>query len=382
MSASSLLSALPMRPASSRPSVTGRALLAVTLSLVAFGLLSVYSASSYVAQVQGLEDSHYLFQQVSRAGVGLVILAVASVVNYRLYQGLAWPLLGLTVLLLIPMLLPGTEAIAPRINGARRWLDIGVTVQPSELAKISIVLWTAAVAVKKQDRLQSFRYGLLPFLLVVGLVCLLVLLEPHFSATVMIAAVAATVLFTAGARFGHFAMMGAAALPVLWMQVMGSGYRMARVTAFMNPDSTAAAGGYQLKQSLMAVGSGGIFGVGFGRSSLKMSYLPEPQNDFIFSIIAEEWGFVGAAVVILLFLAWALLGLRIARAAPDLYGRLVAVGITALVAFAAFGHIGVALGLLPTTGINLPFISAGGTNLILMLGMTGILLNVSKGGRA
>lgn len=382
MSASTLLSALPMRPASSRPSVAGRALLAVTLSLVAFGLLSVYSASSYVAQVQGLEDSHYLFQQVSRAGVGLVILVVASVVNYRLYQRLAWPLLGLTVLLLIPMLLPGTEAIAPRINGARRWLDVGVTVQPSELAKISVVLWTAAVAVKKQDRLQSFRYGLLPFLLVVGLVCLLVLLEPHFSATVMIAAVAATVLFTAGARFGHFAMLGAAALPVLWMQVMGSGYRLARVTAFMNPDSTAAAGGYQLKQSLMAVGSGGLFGVGFGRSSLKMSYLPEPQNDFIFSIIAEEWGFVGAAAVILLFLAWALLGLRIARAAPDLYGRLVAVGITALVAFAAFGHIGVALGLLPTTGINLPFISAGGTNLILMLGMTGILLNVSKGGRA
>ncbi|MCL7960607.1 MAG: putative lipid II flippase FtsW [marine benthic group bacterium] len=382
MSASTLLRALPMRPASSRASVAGRALLAVTLSLVAFGLLSVYSASSYVAQVQGLEDSHYLFQQVSRAGVGLVILAVASVVNYRLYQRLAWPLLGLTVLLLIPMILPGTEAIAPRINGARRWLDIGVTVQPSELAKITVVLWTAAVAVKKQDRLQSFRYGLLPFLLVVGLVCLLVLLEPHFSATVMIAAVAATVLFAAGARFGHFAMLGAAALPVLWMQVAGSGYRMARVTAFMNPDSTAAAGGYQLKQSLMAVGSGGLFGVGFGRSSLKMSYLPEPQNDFIFSIIAEEWGFVGAAAVILLFLVWALLGLRVARAAPDLYGRLVAVGITALVAFAAFGHIGVALGLLPTTGINLPFISAGGTNLILMLGMTGILLNVSKGGRA
>ncbi|MCK5488990.1 MAG: cell division protein FtsW [Gemmatimonadetes bacterium] len=382
MSASRLLSVLPMRPASSRPSVTGRALLAVTLSLVAFGLISVYSASSYVAQVQGLEDSHYLFQQVNRAGVGLVILAVASVLNYRLYQGLAWPLLGLTILLLLALILPGTEAIAPRINGARRWLDVGLTVQPSELAKISVVLWTAAIAVKKQDRLHSFRYGLLPFLLVLGLVCLLVLLEPHFSAMVMIAAVAATILFTAGARFGHFVMLGAATLPVLWMQVMGSGYRMARVTAFMNPDSTAATGGYQLKQSLMAVGSGGMFGVGFGRSSLKMSYLPEPQNDFIFSIIAEEWGFVGAAAVILLFLAWALLGLRISRAAPDLYGRLVAVGITALVAFAAFGHIGVALGLLPTTGINLPFISAGGTNLILMLGMTGILLNVSKGGRA
>jgi cell division protein FtsW len=322
-----------MRPASSRPSVTGRALLAVTLSLVAFGLISVYSASSYVAHTQGLEDSHYLFQQLSRAGIGLVVLAVASVVNYRLYQGLAWPLLGLTILLLIVLLLPGTESISPRINGARRWLDLGVTMQPSELAKISVVLWTAAVAVKKQDRLHSF-------------------------------------------------LISAAALPAVWVQVMGNGYRLARVAAFMNPDSTAAAGGYQLKQSLMAVGSGGMFGVGFGRSSLKMSYLPEPQNDFIFSIIAEEWGFVGAAAVIVLFLAWALLGLRISRAAPDLYGRLVAVGITALVAFAAFGHIGVALGLLPTTGINLPFISAGGTNLILMLGTTGILLNVSKGGRA
>jgi cell division protein FtsW len=373
---------LPVRPASSRPSVTGRALLAVTLSLVAFGLISVYSASSYIAQTEGLGDSHYLFQQVSRAGLGLVALVVASFVNYRVYRTLAWPILGITVLLLVLLILPGTEALAPRVNGARRWLDLGVTIQPSELAKISVVLWTAAVAVKKQDRLHSFRYGLLPFLLVLGLVCLLVLLEPHFSATLMIAVVAATILFTAGARFGHFAMLGATALPVLWMQVMGSGYRMARVAAFMNPDSTATAGGYQLKQSLMAVGSGGMFGVGFGRSSLKMSYLPEPQNDFIFAIIAEEWGFIGAAAVILLFLGWALLGLKISRAAPDLYGRLVAVGITALVAFAAFGHIAVALGVMPTTGINLPFISAGGTNLILMLGTTGILLNVSKGGKA
>jgi cell division protein FtsW len=382
VSTSRLLRGFPVRPASSRPSVTGRSLLLVTVSLVVFGLLSVYSASSYVAQLKGLEDSYYLFQQISRAAIGFVVLALASVIDYRLYRRVAWPLLGLTFLFLIVLVLPGTESIAPRVNGARRWLDLGVTVQPSELAKISVVLWTAAVAVKKQDRLHSFRYGLLPFLLVVGLVCVLVLLEPHFSATVMIAAVAATILFTAGARFGHFVALGAAALPVLWVQIMGSGYRMARVTAFMNPDSTAAAGGYQLKQSLMAVGSGGMFGVGFGRSNLKMSYLPEPQNDFIFSIISEEWGFIGAAAVIVLFLAWALLGLRISRSAPDLYGQLVAVGITALVAFAAFGHMGVALGLLPTTGINLPFISAGGTNLILMLGATGILLNVSKGGKA
>ncbi len=364
---------------SSFPSIAGRGLSLVTASLVVFGLLSVYSASSHVALRKGLEDSHYLFQQMSRAGIGLLALGVASIVDYRVYRRLAWPILGFTVLLLASLILPGTESIAPRVNGARRWLDLGLSVQPSELAKISVVLWTAAIAVKKQDRLLDFRHGLLPCLLIVGFVCLLVLLQPHFSAAVMIAAAAATVLFTAGARVRHFAALAAAALPVVWLQIAGSGYRLARVTAFLHPDSTAAEGGYQLNQSLIAVGSGGMLGVGFGRSSLKMSYLPEPQNDFIFSIIAEEWGFVGAAAIIILFLVWALLGLRISRSASDPYGRLVAVGITTLVALGAFAHIGVALGLLPTTGVNLPFISAGGTNLILMLGATGILLNVSKG---
>jgi cell division protein FtsW len=361
--------------------VAGRALLGVTAVLVVFGLVSVYSASSHVAQLEGLGDAHYLFQQMSRAGLGVLALFVAGLIDYRLYRRLAWPIIAMTVALLTLLLLPWTEAIAPRINGARRWLDLGVTIQPSELAKFSVVLWTAAIAVRKQDRLHDFRHGLLPCLLVIGFVCLLVLLQPHFSATVLIAVAASAVLFTAGARLAHFAALVAAALPVVWMQIAGSGYRLARLTAFLNPDSTAAAGGYQLKQSLIAVGSGGLFGVGFGRSSLKMSYLPEPQNDFIFSIIAEEWGFIGATAVIVLFFAWALLGLRIARSAPDLYGRLVAVGITALVASAAFGHMGVALGLLPTTGVNLPFISAGGTSLILTLGATGILLNVSKGGR-
>jgi cell division protein FtsW len=362
--------------------MAGRGLLLVTAALVGFGLLSVYSASTFVAHTRGLQDHHYLFQQISRAGIGLLVLLAASLVDYRLYRRLAWPILILAVILLVPLLLPWTESIAPRVNGARRWLDLGVTVQPSELAKIAIVIWAAALAVKKQNRLHSFRYGLLPFLLVVGLVCLLVLLEPHFSAAMMIAAVVGAVLFTAGARLGHFALLAIVSLPIVLSQIVGAGYRWRRVAAFLDPQAAAATGGYQLKQSLIAVGSGGLFGVGFGKSSLKMAYLPEPQNDFIFSIIAEEWGFLGAAAVIGLFLAWAVLGLRIARRAPDLFGRLLVVGITCLVALAAFGHIGVALGLLPTTGINLPFISAGGTNLVLMLGATGILLNVSKRGRA
>ncbi|MGD8496558.1 MAG: putative peptidoglycan glycosyltransferase FtsW [Gemmatimonadales bacterium] len=378
------LRGFPVRP-SSGASMPGRALFGLTVLFVLFGLLSVYSAGSYVAHAQGLDDGHFVFGQASRAAIGLLALTVASVVDYRIYQKLAWPILGLAVLLLIPLVLPGTQAIAPEWNGARRWLTLGVTVQPSELAKLAVVAWTAAIAVKKQDKLHDFREGVLPILLVVAGVCLLVLLEPHFSAALWIAVLAATILFVAGARLTHFALGVAAVVPVGVLAALASDYRRARIAAFIStfvdPSSVAATSGYQLRQSMIAIGSGGLMGVGFGRSSLKMEYLPEPQNDFIFSIISEEWGFIGAALLIALFVAWTLLGLRIARNAPDMYGRLLAVGITALVSLSAFAHMGVALGLLPTTGVNLPFISAGGTNLILMLGATGILLNVSTAWR-
>ncbi len=374
------LRGFPVRPGSGT-SVAGKALASLTLLFVGFGLLSVYSASSFVAQSEGLQDSHYLFQQVSRAGIGLLVLVVASQVDYRLYRAMAWPILGVAVLLLIPLLLPWTKSIAPTVNGARRWLDLGVTIQPSELAKIAVVMWTSAIAVKKQDRLHDIREGLLPIGLVVGSVCLLVLFEPHFSAALWIAVLAGVILFAAGARLTHFALLGAAMVPVGLLGALSSAYRRERVRAFIatfvDPSSVAASTGYQLHQSMIAIGSGGVTGVGFGRSSLKMSYLPEPQNDFIFSIIAEEWGLIGAVVLISMFVAWTLIGIHIARNAPDVYGRLLAVGITALVSLSAFAHMGVALGLLPTTGVNLPFISAGGTSLILMLGATGILLNVS-----
>jgi cell division protein FtsW len=378
MKSGGLLRGFPALPTGRRASLAGRGLLVVTFLLVSFGLISVYSASSYVAHAEGLQDSHYFFRQLSRAGVGALVLLTASLVDYRILRKLAWPILIAAVILLLPLLLPGTESIAPRWNGARRWLRLGVSVQPSELAKIAIVIWTASLAVKKQNRLHSFRHGLLPFLLIVGPVCLLVLLEPHFSAALMIAALAGVVLFTAGARIGHFALLAVACLPLAWSQIMTAGYRSARLAAFLDPEAAASTGGYQLQQSLIAVGSGGLFGVGFGKSGLKMAFLPEPQNDFIFSIIAEEWGFAGAVAVIGLFLVWALFGLRIARGARDLFGRLLAVGITSLVVLAAFGHIGVSLGVFPTTGVNLPFISAGGTNIVLMLGATGILLSVSK----
>lgn len=358
-------------------STAGRGLLTVTSILVGFGLISVYSASSFVAHANGLPDSHYLIGQLSRATLGGLCLAVASMIDYRAYRHIAWPLLVVSIVLLVPLLLPGTESIAPRLNGARRWLRLGFTFQPSEIAKIAVVIWTASLAVKKQEQLREFKKGLLPFLLVVGLVTLLVLMEPHMSAAMIIAASSGVILFTAGCRLTHVAGLALAAIPLVWYQIAGTGYRASRVAAFLDPGSGSSGVGYQLQQSLIAVGSGGLFGVGFGESSQKLAYLPEPQNDFIFAIIAEEWGFIGSALVIGLFVVWSLLALRIAREAPDPFGRLLATGIAALVFIAAFGHMGVTLGLLPTTGVNLPFVSAGGTNLVLMLGATGILTNIS-----
>ena len=372
------LRGFPVRPSADTPSASGRGLLVSTLVLMGFGLLSVYSASSYVAQQAGRPDTYYLFQQASRAGIGCVAMAFASVIDYRIYRRLAWPILGLTALLLVPMLIPGTEAIAPRINGARRWLDLGLRIQPSEFVKLAVVIWTAALAVKKQPVLGDFREGMLPFLVVIGPICLLILLEPHFSAAMWVAMLAGTVLFAAGARIRHFAALGGAVAAVAITQILAAQYRLARVTAFLDPESAASAGGYQLKQSLIAIGSGGLTGVGFGRSTTKMQFLPEPQNDFIFSIISEEWGFLGAVFVIGLFAVWAHFGFRIARSAPDLFGRLLATGLTAGVALSAFAHIAIALGLLPTTGVNLPFVSAGGTNLVIALGTAGILLNISS----
>ncbi len=360
------------------PAWVRRGLLAISAMLVLFGLLSVYSASSFVAGARGLPDSYFLVQQLGHAVVGGVALLVASFIDYRRYRALAWPLLAAAAALLVLLVLPWTTSIAPPVNGTRRWLQVfGVAFQPSELAKVAVVVWTAALAVKKQDRLRSLRHGLLPFLLVLGPVLLLILIEPHLSATLITAALILIVLFAAGARIGHFLLLGVAGIPLLWSRVTQTGYQLERILAFLNPGLDAQGVGYQLEQSIIAVGSGGVFGVGFGESTQKLYYLPEPQNDFIYPIIAEEWGLVGAVSLLVLFLVWTLIGLRIALTAPDLFGRLLAIGLTAIIAVGAFGHMGVTLGLLPTTGVSLPFVSAGGTGLVIAMGVTGVLYNIS-----
>lgn len=353
-------------------------LLAITVFLVLVGLITVYSASSFLAQKQGLPDHYYLRQQASKALVGLLILYVLARLDYRIYRRLAWPLLGMTLLALLLLVLPGTEAIAPARNGARRWLDVGVQVQPSELAKLVMVIWAAALAAKKGERLRSLRWGLAAFGVIYLPVAFLIVLEPDLSSAALIGLLCAIVLFAAGARIGHFILMGLIALPLFWEWIQAASYRMARLVTFLDAGSDPSGVGYQLRQSLIAVGSGGIFGVGYGESAQKYFFLPEPHNDFAFAIIAEEWGIVGVVTVALSIMALGVLGLRIARRAPDVFGFLLAVGLTALIVVSALMHMGVSLGLLPTTGVTFPFISYGGSSLVVSLAAVGILLNVGS----
>jgi cell division protein FtsW len=353
-------------------------LLAVTVFLVVIGLLTVYSASSFLAQKQGLADHYYLQQQATRALVGIVALSVLARLDYRLYRPLAWPLLGLTVLLLLLLVLPGTEAIAPARNGARRWLNVGVQLQPSELAKLTMVIWAAALAAKKGERVRSLRWGLAAFGVVYAVVGFLLMLEPDLSAVALLGLLCAIVLFAAGARIGHFILIGLVSVPIFWELIRSASYRMARLVTFLDAGSDPAGAGYQLTQSLIAVGSGGLFGVGYGESAQKYYFLPEPHNDFAFAIFAEEWGLVGVAVIVIAVAAIGFLGLRIARRAPDAFGFLLGVGLTATIVVSALVHMCVTMGLLPTTGVTFPFLSYGGSSLVVSLSAVGILLNIGS----
>ena len=352
-------------------------LLAVTL--VSVGLVMVYSASAVMAQAQGLAPHHFLLRQMSGAVAGLVALVVAAQLDYRRLRALAWPLLAVTVLLLAAMVLPGSDAIAPATKGARRWLLLGpVRMQPSEVAKLALIIWTAALTVKKQDRLRSLSQGLAPFLVVWGLVGLLILLQPDLSTAVLTLGLAALVAYAGGARPGHFIMLGALALPFLWSAVTRVAYRMERLTAFLDPRADVSDLGYQINQSLIALGSGGLAGRGFGRGQQKFGFLPEPHNDFILAMVGEEWGFLGVAALVLLFVGFALVGYRVARNAADLFGFLLALGITNLVVLQAFMHAAVNLALVPPTGVTLPFISYGRSSLIVSLAGVGILMSVAR----
>ncbi len=348
------------------------------LLLLSFGLVNLYSASSFLAQRQGLPDTFYVLRQAAGAAAGLVLLVVCARFPYTWWRLLAWPLLFVAWVLLLLLVLPWTLEMAPVINGARRWLDLGVVFQPSEFAKLAVIIWTADLAVRKQDRFRGLSRGLLPFLLIWAAILVPVLLQPDLSTAFVIVTVAALVVFAGGARLGHFLFLGLVFAPVALAQ-LGSGFRRDRVLAFQELEAHTTTAGYQVHQSLIAIGSGGWTGVGFGEGRQKFGFLPEPHNDFIFSMIGEEWGLLGVGFLIGLYMGIVLIGFRIAQQAPDLFGQLLAIGITSLIALHAVLHMAVGLGMLPPTGLSLPFISYGRSNLLTVLAGAGILISVARG---
>jgi cell division protein FtsW len=361
-----------------RTSVEARALVLLTAVLLAFGLAVLYSSSAVLALQEGRSSAHYLLRQLLGAIAGCVVFAIAAKTDAEKWRTWAWPLMALSMVLLVLLILPFTDAIAPRINGSRRWLTLGVTVQPSELAKLAVVAWTAMLVVKKGDKLRRLTKGLLPFLVVVAVLDLLVILEPDLSMAMMFTALMGIVLFAGGVRIGHVVVLGVLSIPVLWREMERVQYALLRLTSFLDPGAAPVEAHYQLRQSLIAVGSGRLLGVGYGEGRQQTGFLPYPFNDFIASNVGEEWGFLGLLLLVAGFTLYGVLGFRIAAMARTKFQQLLALGLTATTVMTAYLHVGVVIGLLPTTGLTLPFFSYGRSNLVLSLLITGILVNIAS----
>ena len=365
-------------------------LLGTVIALLVIGLLMMFSASYPAAIEDGQKGTFYATKQLMFAAGGLVLMFIASVVDYHVYENLVISGSGflISVGLLVAVLIPGVGVTK---NYSTRWLRIGseasgITFQPSELMKIMIVMLFATLIVRNRERMRTWQYGIVPYLVILGVVCGLMMLEPHLSGTLIIVALGLTLIFVGGAKPTHFAAMvgiGAAGLAVIvliLMKVKGFSYFEDRILSWFdpfNPEYMQNAT-WQTCQSLIAIGSGGMFGLGLGASRQKYQYLPEAQNDFVFAILCEEFGFVGAVTVILLFCLLVFRGFYIAAKARDQFGMLVAVGLTMHIGMQALLNIAVVSNAIPNTGISLPFFSYGGTALMMQLAEMGVLLNISR----
>jgi len=317
----------------------------------------------------------FLIKQVTWAMLGLLLLWVTMRIDYRRYREpvVVWTALGVVTLALVAVLFS-----AP-INGTRRWFALGgIGVQPSELAKLTAILFTAALLDRRMDRIDEVRYALLPIGVVTGMLAVLILLEPDFGTAVSLLVIVGGMVFIAGVSYRYLFGLALVAAPALAVILWSAPYRRRRLLAFLNPWEDPLGEGFQVIQSLIAVGTGGLFGRGLMGGVQKLFYLPEPHTDFIYAVIGEELGLAGATAVLLCFCMIAWRGLRTALRAPDRFGALLAIGLTTMFAFQAFVNISVVLGLMPTKGIPLPFVSAGGSSLLISLLGIGILLNVSQ----
>ena len=347
--------------------------------LTAIGLVMLLSASFPSAYYESNEPTHYFVRQAAFAGMGIAAMFIIGKINYQSFRPMARPLLYVAIFLLVLVIIPGNPIAVTR-NHATRWLGVGdlFTFQPSEIAKVAVVLYFSDSISKKKDKMRSLRYGVLPYAIWLIVVAGLVGLEPHLSGALLILGAGAVLMLVGGIQWRYVVGAVAVAAAGLYFILFVVGYNTSRFEMWFNPWADAQGKGYQLSQSLISIGSGGLWGVGLGKSRQKFLYLPEEHNDFIFAIVCEELGLIGATIIMLLFAVLILRGYWVALHARDRFGSLLAVGVVTLIAMQTFLNIGVVTGLLPTTGISLPFFSYGGTALSMQLAEMGIVLSVSR----
>lgn len=351
-------------------------LLGAVLALLAIGTVMVFSASASEALERFQNPYHFFELQLMWAGLGLAAMWFFSRFDYWRWPRLALPLFGLACVGLVAVMVPH---VGLDINGARRWIKLGpLVVQPSELGKLALVLLFAWLFARHQDRLGDFWRGVVPHLGLAAVPLLLVLAEPDLGTTVAMGGTFLVMLFAAGVRKRHLAGLGLVALPALVWAIFAESYRRQRIFAFLDPWKDPLGAGFHTIQALLALGSGGLFGVGLGHSLQAFGYLPEDYTDFIFAILGEELGLLGTLTVIVLFMVVAWRGYRLAMRAPDTFSGLLALGLTTMIVLQAAINIGVVTATLPVTGITLPFISYGGSSLVLSLASVGVLLNISR----
>lgn len=347
-----------------------------TFLILGIGIIMVYSASAVLAFHDYGDSFYYLKRQLLFAVLGIVAMFIAMNTDYWVWKKLAKTGLITAFILLVIVLIPGIGVVR---GGARSWLGVAsFGIQPSEFMKLAMILFMAKMLSEHQDRITHFAKGLAPALLLLCTAFGLIMLQPDLGTGAVLIGATLLVLYTAGARISHLMYLALIGLVGLVGLIAAAPYRLQRITAFLDPWQDPLGAGYQAIQSLYAIGPGGLVGLGLGMSRQKYSYLPEPQTDFIFSIIAEELGFIGGATVLMLFLLLIWRGMRTAITAPDSFGSLLALGIVGIIAVQVVINIGVVIGLMPVTGITLPLISAGGSSLTLMLTAVGILLNISR----
>ena len=351
-------------------------LLISVMLLIGIGLVAVYSASSILAEARYGDHYYYLKRQTIFCLFGVMLMILAKNINYLLYRKLVYVLLGLSLLLLVLLLVPG---LGIKVSGAQRWIKFGfISLQPSEAAKLSLAVFMAYSMSKNVEHMGTFLNGLLPHLLMAAIVIALILLQPDLGTAVIIGMWVLILLFIGGVHLGQLLVLLGLMTPAVFYLISHTAYRLHRWWAFLNPWEDPHGFGFQIIHSFLAFGSGGLAGVGLGNSKQKLFYLPEPHTDFVAAIIAEEAGFIGISILLILFALIVIRGIKIALNAPDLFGSYLALGISCMLALQVMVNMGVVMALLPTKGLTLPFISYGGSSLVISLISMGILMSISR----